>query len=73
MYDIIYYKTHNSDLNLGKDLNIVLLTSAKDWQAAPTKMKSFSVSCAGMCVQDTLAVYEILGCGRRGLRGGWDE
>ena len=48
IYDIAYYiekyTTQYSYLNHGRDLNIVILTSAKDWQGVPTARTSFSAS-----------------------------
>ena len=55
-YYIVQYTTQYSYLNHGRDLNIVILTSAKDWKGAPTTWTSFSASCAGTCVLDTCCI-----------------
>ena len=40
-----------------RDRSIVTLTSARGWRSAPTTRTSFSVSYAGMCVQDTCSIF----------------
>ena len=52
--DVISYM--NWYVNSYRDRSIVTLTSARGWLSAPTTRMSFSVSCAGMCVQDTCSI-----------------
>ena len=53
---MISYKILSVKSYTGRDRSIVTLTSARGWRSAPTTRTSFSVSCAGMCVQGTCSI-----------------
>ena len=54
IYDIIYVILYVKSY---RDQSIVTLTFARGWRSAPTTRTSFSVSYAGMCVQDTCSIF----------------